>query len=443
MLAPVRCPNCGSSDIDENLACRFCGSPLKVQKDNLVMLCRRCGELASEKDSFCGRCGGSLTLGCPYCKEDHPKGIEFCPKTGKSMRILDYFNAIRCGDLGTVMELTELNRSFANTRDFNGNPPLMWAVMGNFREIADYLIEKGAYVNCKSNSWGSALHVASREGNLPMVEFLLSKGAGVNSFHKTARDGLATPLHHAVAKEHASIANLLVERGANVNIVAEYGLGISALGIAVNRGNKAIAECLLKSKADPDGKSSSCPSPLHCTARLGNMEIAVLLLDYGATIDLPDATGSTPLHIAVLEHQVAMVKLLLERGAAFNIRNRLGKTPFEIASERRFADLMKIMLSRRQRVNELNDDGYSLIHYAVIDGDVDMVKWLAANGADLNLESDDECGYAPIHLAVVKGDRTIFEVLRALGADLGLRDRIGRTLAEIAAEENATMGDLI
>ena len=58
-----------------------------------------------------------------------------------------------------------------------------------------------------------SLHEAVREGDLKLVETLLSEGANVNK-----KDGHGcTPLHWSARKGHADVSKLLLENGANVN----------------------------------------------------------------------------------------------------------------------------------------------------------------------------------------------------------------------------------
>jgi ankyrin repeat protein len=62
--------------------------------------------------------------------------------------------------------------------------PLIWAAVCNRREAAECLLDHGAAVNCKATFGGlthgqgvTALHMASQNGHLDMVKFLISRGA--------------------------------------------------------------------------------------------------------------------------------------------------------------------------------------------------------------------------------------------------------------------------
>lgn len=61
----------------------------------------------------------------------------------------------------------------------------------------------------------TALHWACANGDSTMVQFLLEKGAAVNS----QNNGLSTPLHTSCANNHPHIANLLLRAGASSSLV--------------------------------------------------------------------------------------------------------------------------------------------------------------------------------------------------------------------------------
>ena len=80
--------------------------------------------------------------------------------------------------------------------------PLIWAAACNRVETAEWLIDHGATVNRKATFGGpthgggiTALHIAAQNGNLPMVQLLIKRGADPK-----ITDGL----HHGDAEGHAS-----------------------------------------------------------------------------------------------------------------------------------------------------------------------------------------------------------------------------------------------
>ena len=66
------------------------------------------------------------------------------------------------------------------------------------------------------------------------------------------------------------------------------------------------------------------------------------------------------------------------------------------------------------------------LHDAAERGDLDEVKRLIAEGANLNA-IDDKLGGTPLHYAALRGHKAIAELLIAKGADVNASDHLGTT----------------
>ena len=60
----------------------------------------------------------------------------------------------------------------------------IFQVFNGYLPIVEYLISKGANLEAKDNWKDSPLHYASKNGSLPIVEYLLSKGANIEEKDK-------------------------------------------------------------------------------------------------------------------------------------------------------------------------------------------------------------------------------------------------------------------
>lgn len=61
-----------------------------------------------------------------------------------------------------------------------GNPPLFHAARHGNQEFCRFLVERGAYINMKSEGGNTALHMAFQSGNLGTCLYLLEQGADPN-----------------------------------------------------------------------------------------------------------------------------------------------------------------------------------------------------------------------------------------------------------------------
>jgi ankyrin repeat protein len=100
---------------------------------------------------------------------------------------------------------------------FETGTALLAAVSHGQIDIARYLVEHGAQVNSTRNE-NSPLETAIYNKDLPMIQYLLTCGAHVNALNSM---GL-TFLHQAALQDSLDIVKLLVNAGADCNMLNEF-----------------------------------------------------------------------------------------------------------------------------------------------------------------------------------------------------------------------------
>jgi len=144
-----------------------------------------------------------------------------------------------------------------------------------------------------------------------------------------------TLLHSAATYRDRPIAELLLERGADVSAVTDYNR--TPLGEAAGRGDLDMLSLFLDHGAD------RLELALVRATICGQTEAARLLLDRGADVngqvETEYRTTEAALHAAarngtsgVIEYH-DLVRLLLARGARIDARNADGLTPLQLAVE--------------------------------------------------------------------------------------------------------------
>lgn len=157
----------------------------------------------------------------------------------------------------------------------------------------------------------------------------------------------ATPLHQAAINHEPIVAEMLLDYGFDVNVIAEIrnptspraGVrrGFMPLhGAAGFNSNPDVTAMLLEQGANIYSKTTNGATPLHYAAQYNpNPAVAALLLDRGANIYSKTTGGATPLHYAAQDNRNSeMITLLLERGAGeeINARDRNGHTALYYAA---------------------------------------------------------------------------------------------------------------
>ena len=119
-------------------------------------------------------------------------------------------------------------------------------------------------------------------------------------------------LHQAVLDNDKQLVTRLINKGAAINVIGsrKYGYG-SALHLAVREGHLEIANLLLKRGAEVDVLDPDDFTPLHNAAWNGNLEMTELLLDAGADIEASTYDGDTPLSLAQNNNQPKVVEFIL------------------------------------------------------------------------------------------------------------------------------------
>lgn len=231
-------------------------------------------------------------------------------------------------------------------------------------EVVNALLQ----ANCDVNASGTlqndtALIRACKKGYEEIVRMLLAAdGIMVNAANYEGQ----TPLMHAVGvalsnrfeKEeeywhllhdgHVGVLQLLLERGAHVNLVDRFGN--TALNIAARIGHVDMVRMLLDQTTlmvDLSDVAIFQTTALMFACERGYVEIVRMLLDHGANVNLQQEmdetyydqrdvhySGFTPLHFASVEGHVEVVQMLLDSGANRNVRDKDGRTPLYHAEQR-------------------------------------------------------------------------------------------------------------
>lgn len=141
------------------------------------------------------------------------------------------------------------------------------------------LISQGEDVNKRERPIGAPLHYAATWGTAEMAELLLSKGADVNG-----KSNLGTPLKLAALKGNDAVALVLIAHGADIQ--ATSGDGTTPLHAAAQGGYVSMVELLIEKGADVNVRSTDRSginfAPVHSAGRSSHFDIVDLLRAYGA-----------------------------------------------------------------------------------------------------------------------------------------------------------------
>ena len=131
--------------------------------------------------------------------------------------------------------------------------------------LVNALLDAGANPNIGHGT--TSLHLASKEGNLPVVQALLAKDAAVN----VVDDDGATPLYFASGDGHLPVMQALLAKGAAVDAAANDGA--KPLHIASHNGHLPVVQALLAKGAAVDATRHDSVTPLCLASQGGHLEV--------------------------------------------------------------------------------------------------------------------------------------------------------------------------
>ncbi|MGB5229059.1 MAG: ankyrin repeat domain-containing protein, partial [Eudoraea sp.] len=95
-------------------------------------------------------------------------------------KIPTFFNEIRIGNIDVVRELVTEFPELVNSVDQRGSTPLILATYYDHREMARFLLDRGAKIDAKDASGNTALMGTSFKGLVEIAKDLINRGANVN-----------------------------------------------------------------------------------------------------------------------------------------------------------------------------------------------------------------------------------------------------------------------
>ena len=135
---------------------------------------------------------------------------------------------------------------------------------------------------------------------------------------------------------------------------------------------------------------------LHEAVREGDLNKVKDLIEGGMYVNLKDNHGDTPLERAMFYNHKDIITYLVEHGANVNAKKVL-----KYAVWRGNSDTVQYLLDHGADVNAHSIDGTTAIFEAAENRDIEKVKLLIANGADIYFRPVN--GYTLLHCVVFNG----------------------------------------
>jgi len=322
----------------------------------------------------------------------------------------------------------------------NGNEPLVDAAKFDDFNLVISLIESGTDVNSTSADGTTALSYAVYNNNKRLADYLLLKAeADVD----IVNDYGASALYLASINADPDVVDKLLTSGANPDVSLLSG-ETSLMG-AANRGRQDVVKLLLDHGADPNRKEiNSGQTALMWAAAEKHPDVVQLLVQHNADTNARSNNSFTPLMFAVRQgdENVSTVEILINAGANVNdVFSKSGLTPLMLSSIGGFEKITELLLNHGADPTAKDNSGNSVLHHAVINPNINIIKDLLAHGSNPNEQlvtkkSDynmSRNGITPFLAAVEANNYEGVLLLLGAGADPFLTTEQGTTALMLSA----------
>ncbi|MFT5473357.1 MAG: ankyrin repeat protein [Kiritimatiellia bacterium] len=307
--------------------------------------------------------------------------------------------------------------------DVNQSSPLALAIGARAHDLVNWLLDHGADVS------GDELLVRAAEQRTPLdvMKRLVEKGAKVNG-----ANFYGGPL--ARSTYDVEQMKFLVSKGADINFAHKGGL--SAMEAAADGGHFEAVKYLVGIDAEVDAHDGRA---IKRATERGHTAVVDYLAQHGSSVDFHSAIALGRLDAvqAAIKHNGALLDDAMPGAYKMN--------PIHLATRHGQIDVLKWLLANGANPNAVLLHDETALHLAVTMGDEAAVRVLLANKADPNRALiAGMYGFGlrtPLHYALgIAGFRSLnqplepnvklVELLIQNGASVDVKDESGRTIAE-------------
>lgn len=268
-------------------------------------------------------------------------------------KVQQFLNAACAGNLDLLKNLAGqlddgkgLARTVADIKDANKRGALHFAAREGQTEVCKYLLEELKLdVDTRDEDGDTPLIHCARQGHTDTAKYLLECGANP----AIASDLGATALHHSAGLGETELLRILLSKVVDVDSQSDAG---TPLIWAAGHGQEEAVKVLLEHNANPNAETEDNITPLLSSVAAGSLACLELLIQAGAKVNI-SAGGATPLHIAADSGSLEIINCLLKAGADPNVTDDDGVKPIQVAAARGNRRAVEILFPLTSKVDAI------------------------------------------------------------------------------------------
>ena len=276
-------------------------------------------------------------------------------------------------------------------------------------------------------SLGEDIHDAVKLGDLKLLQKILE--GDPSSINKPDENSM-TPLHLAIDLADLKAASLLLEKGADVNLI-NYKKE-TPLHVAANKGNAEAVKLLLKYDADITLREMRDRIPLFLACNWGNdLETVRLLIEAGSDVNDVNSRGERVLVSTLFYGRKEIIDLLLDSGALIPDDERILRQVLFVTASNGMERPFNIAVEKCEKQNIEWWTGVPM-NACARGGSVDIARTLIEKGVDF--KEKDRYGVTPLHIAAENGRKEFIEFLLSKGVEIDTPSFMGKTALHFAQD---------
>ncbi|KTD32259.1 Ankyrin repeat protein [Legionella nautarum] len=289
-------------------------------------------------------------------------------------------------------------------------------------------------------SGATFMHYAATLLSEPYFEKLLSLSPDETN-HQDSLGHL--PIHAASIAGNSEVVEKLIELNPQ-QLEACTKSGATPLILAAQYGKKAVVERLLSLGANPNYGLPNGLYPLYISIQNNYPDIALLMLEKVSTLEISKTIDNhmTPLHLAIENKLSAVALKLIAKGAKLDVKRKTdGFTPLHCAAQQGELELIKLMAQQGINLYLPLESKKTILHIAAEAGDVELIRYLIEQRLSVDEKTID--GETPLMLAIKAGHVEAAQLL-AQHAAINTINEQGQTASMLAIQYGMpTVSDIL
>ncbi|KAK2151969.1 hypothetical protein LSH36_344g04026 [Paralvinella palmiformis] len=356
------------------------------------------------------------------------------------------------GSLELVSAMVESVPSLLETEDENESNCLLYACASGSAKLVNYLLSKDVSRNKKNKSGETPIHIATMFGHLTILEVLYKHFVDIRGL---TNDPGYTALDYGVKYGNIDVLKFYKDKG--------FKLNAKALTVAAKHRQKDAFDFILEEIPDVnEGSDEEGRLALHYSVINNNVSAVKRLLNLGADITLADRYNKNIFHLVAERGNEEITELLIDEAKRTDCFGELMKAKDIFIGKELITVIQGKDKGRRAwHLLELNRLTVRAFWNSMKSGKVDTAKYgrilMSGFGSDPNERTEilmrkreQELAYerkpdmTPLHVAAFNENNRVMEVFLRHDINGNVVDSVGATAIHYAAmTDNVNMMELL